>query len=215
MFLKKIYRIFKKVFPGYTVVPLLSMLALNMLVYFGTRPFTSGLHHYNLSTSLDYAIPFLPVFIIPYVLAFLQWGLGYIVIARDSKKLCYSLCTAEMVAKLLAGLTFILLPTTMVRPEVMGNDIASWLTRVIFLADSPDNLFPSIHCLESIFVCYGAWKAKKCGIAYKISMTTMSVIICLSTVFVKQHVILDFFGALFYALIGLVASTLIFRKRDL
>ena len=43
------------------------------------------------------------------------------IIGRESKKLCYEVCSAEMIAKLICLVCFIMMPTTLTRPEITGT----------------------------------------------------------------------------------------------
>lgn len=203
----------RMVFPKYSGIPLLSVLFFNMITYYGTQLIAGNFQHHDITVPLDDKIPFLSIFIVPYIVAYLQWGIGYIVIARESKEHCFRILYGEIIAKALVFITFIVFPTTMVRPELHGSGLFYWLTEMIYNADTPVNLFPSIHCLESIFVFFGCLKMKTVGNWYKWTMGIISLLVCLSTVFVKQHVVLDIAGAAVYFAVGLSISSMIFRKK--
>lgn len=178
------------------------MLILNAVVFWGTRLITDKMTHYDLSGVMDYHIPFIPVFIIPYVLAFVQWIVGYIVIARQGKEYCKRVMGGEMLAKLIVGIIFLTFPTMMLRGEVTGSDVFSQAVAHLYRIDAPTNLFPSIHCLESYICMKSALEMKDVDRRYRISMVIMSILVFMSTVFIKQHVILDFFGAVIVAEVG-------------
>jgi membrane-associated phospholipid phosphatase len=132
-----------------------------------------------------------------------SWVVGYVVIGRENRKVCYQVMVAEQIAKLICLATFIIFPTTLVRPEVTGTGIFDWLTRLIYSLDSPDNLLPSIHCLEN-WICFrGAMKCKKVSATYKTVMFIMAVLVFASTLMVKQHVIVDVVTAVVVVEIGL------------
>lgn len=192
--------------PRYSVIPLISMLALNMVTYFFTPIFTKNLYHYDFSLSVDGMIPLVPIFILPYFLAYIQWTAGYIILARVSKDHCYTVMTAEMLAKVMTCICFIAIPTTMYRPACEGTDIFSKMVAFLYSIDGPYNLFPSIHCLESYFVFRFIVNQKTVGTAYKIATGTMTVLVFLSTVFLRQHVVLDAVGAVAAAELGYIIS---------
>lgn len=101
-----------------------------------------------------------------------------------------------------------MIPSTLVRPEITGNGIFDWLTNLIYQIDSPDNLLPSIHCLEN-WICFrGAMRCKKVGKGYKITMFISALLVFASTVMVKQHVFVDIVAA-----IAVVETGLFFAKR--
>ena len=204
----------KKIIPDYSIFPLAAMLALNYLAYFGTRLFTEGMTHYDISTPLDRRIPYVSVFIVPYLLAFLQWIIGYICIGRQSKEYCYRVMYGEMISKVLVGIIFVAFPTIMVREAVTGNGLLDKVVAGLYSLDAPTNLFPSVHCLESYICMKFAIETKGLNRGFKIAMICMSILVFLSTLFVRQHVILDFFGAVAVAEMGRRASEYIFAKRE-
>ncbi len=63
-------------------------------------------------------------------------------------------------------------------------------------------LSPSIHCIESYICLKSAIEMKDIDNKYRISMVIMSILVFMSTVFIKQHVILDLFGAVIVAEAG-------------
>lgn len=192
-----------KILPLYAVIPIAASVILNVIVYFGSRIVTTGMFHYDFSIIIDEKLPFVAPMMIIYVLAYVAWIVGFIVIGRESREVCYEVMSAEQIAKLLCLVCFFAFPTTMVRPEITGNGFCNWLTEVIYLADSPDNLFPSIHCLES-WICFrGAMRCKKVGITYKIVMFIAAVLVFASTLLVKQHVFVDVIGGIAVVEVGL------------
>lgn len=193
----------RQIIPKYAYIPLLTMLIMNFIVYNGSKIFTNSLYHYNASIIIDAYIPFVPFFISFYILAYVQWIVGYIRIAKEDKETCYHFCTAEVIAKLLCLFFFLVFPTTIVRPEVTGNGIWEMLTRFIYSADAPVNLFPSIHCLESWMCFRGTMVLKNVSKKYKIGMFVFTIFVCMSTVFVKQHVFIDIIGGILVVEIGL------------
>ena len=181
----------KRFIPGYAYLPIITLLACTNIVYFFTKLTYDPSRTYDFSLSIDKAIPFLPEFILFYVLAYAQWVIGYIVIARDSRETIYKAATADILSKLICGIIFVALPTVMIRPEITGGSFFHWLTELIYKADTPAvNLLPSLHCLESWAVFRCSLKLKL-PIAYKIAMGIMTFAVFLSVVFVKQHILID------------------------
>lgn len=191
-----------KIIPKYARMPLLVMLIFNCAVFWLTRPLTAGSYHYDLSIGADARVPFVPAFIVIYILAYVQWIVGYIVIVRDSEALCYRVISGEMLSKLLCGVLFLALPTSMVRPVVTGTDLFSRLTRLIYSLDTPDNLFPSIHCVESWLCFRGAVRAEKVGRTYKLFQLVFTLLVFASVVLVKQHLLLDIVSGVLAAELG-------------
>ena len=112
----------KRYVPRYAVLPLLGCLAMNMLVYYGSRLLNLHMTPYDLSLPIDHRIPLVPPFIVFYIFSFVYWWLSYMTIGADSPESC-GLLFGEMIGKLFCLAFFLLLPTWMQRPEVPGNDI--------------------------------------------------------------------------------------------
>ena len=84
-----------------------------------------------------------------------------------------------------------------------GSDFFSFLVRLIYSNDNPRNVFPSLHCFEAVaihIVVNHSETGKKIRWYYPISLFT-AVMICLSTVFIKQHSVLDLFSGVALALV--------------
>lgn len=182
--------------PKYAIKPLALALLVNSCVYMGIAQLRHFLTFSSLETPLDTALPFLAPFVLFYVLAFVQWGLNYLLIARDSKELCYRFAFGNIIAKLICLFFFVFLPTTLARPEVTGTDLCNRLVRLIYTFDPPVNLFPSIHCLESWCCIRASFLLKKSNRTYQTATLIMSLGVFASTLFIKQHVIADVFGGI-------------------
>ena len=203
---EKIEAKLERMIPAYARIPLLFLLIINCMAYYGSRLFTMDAVRRNLSLPLDGRIPFCPAFIVFYILAYGQWVVGYILIARESRERCYRVLTGEMIAKLMCMALFIALPTRIDRPEVEGRGFFEALVRIIYATDAPINLFPSIHCLES-WICFrGAVGMRRVPRWYAPSMLVVTLAVFASTVLVKQHVAVDVPAAVLVGELGLFLS---------
>ena len=151
----------EKILPGYSVLPLILAVSINMLVYFGTSQLRDYLTFHTITTALDEWIPFVAPFILFYVLAYIQWIANYLLVAREGKEFCYRIVYGDVAAKVICLLFFLFFPTTLARPEVTGSGFCNDLVRFIYRMDAPVNLFPSIHCLESWCCIHAAFAMKK------------------------------------------------------
>ena len=195
-------RKFDDLLPPYTRIPLVSMVCVHALVYYATKPVTQNMAHFDFSLPIDGAIPFLPVFSVIYVLSYIQWIAGYILIARDSRELCWRVISGEIISKLICMALFLLVPTTMTRAEIVSDGFFDRIVGAIYRLDAPNNLFPSIHCLES-WVCFrGAMQMKKTGPWYRYFTLLFSLLVFASTVLIKQHVAVDIPAGILTAEIG-------------
>ncbi len=64
----------------------------------------------------------------------------------------------------------------------------------VYSVDAADNLFPSIHCLVSWFCYIGIRGKKEIPAWYRGASCVMAVLVCISTLTTKQHVLVDVFG---------------------
>ncbi len=193
-------------FPRYALVPVAVALIINLLAFYGTRPLIADWQHHDISFWLDEKIPFLPVFISVYVLAYVQWLVGLILIAREGREFCYRYCMSYAVALTIAAIIFMAFPTSIDRPQVAGDGLWAWLTGLIFSADTPNNLFPSIHCLFSWLVFRSALSIKRVGKWYSAVSLIFTLLVFASVVFVKQHFVLDILGGVIVAELGLLIA---------
>ncbi|MHB1654107.1 MAG: phosphatase PAP2 family protein [Desulfitobacteriaceae bacterium] len=156
----------------------------------------SNEHVYMLVTIFDKSIPFKQLFVVPYIAWF---GLIFVALIlfmyRDIKLYIFSIISI-ILGLLISFIIFSLFQTTVPRPEILGDDIFSQLTKFIYTIDNPFNAFPSIHVLTSYIIFLGCQQTK--GHFPKISLVIQGVVILviLATLFLKQHTILDVLGGL-------------------
>ena len=82
---------------------------------------------------------------------------------------------------------------------IEGNGIWDLLAGWLYSIDAADNLFPSIHCLVSWFCFLGIKDQKRIPTWYKGVSFTLAVLVFLSTIFTKQHVLVDVAGGVILA----------------
>ena len=90
-----------------------------------------------------------------------------------------------------------------------------WILGVVYRCDSPLNLFPSVHCVESWFDARIALAEKGCPRWLKIAMPVMTALVFASTVLVKQHYLIDILGGVLAAEAGLLLTDLFRTDRIL
>ena len=203
-FWRKLKNGFLGLVPGYSHLPITAVLVINMLVYYGARLINRGAPHIDLSCAIDTFIPFWPPAVYLYIFWYAATFLGLVLIARDSRSLCFRFAGAELLSKLICFFIFILLPTAMTRSPILGSSLSERLTALIYASDAPNNLFPSIHCLEAYIGARGIAKTKKLPGWFKIGFYLYALLLCASTVLVKQHVFLDIPAAVLVAELGIL-----------
>ena len=167
------------------------------IIYWLSKLINSNLYQYDLSIKgIDENIPLIKWFILPYVLCYPWWYLGLFVSLKYNRPKFYRYICVSIIGYFIAGLLFVLLPTTINRPVVEANDILSFIIKFIYDADTPTNLFPSLHCFIS-WNCYVSIRGdKNVPIWYRLGYLVMAVLVCLSTVFIRQHFVVDIFAGI-------------------
>ncbi len=191
----------KKEIPKFVVVPFILTWVADFLAFYIGK--LSPVPPVEIKIAWDQSIPFIPAFIVVYVLAFVQWAAGYLIIMKDGRDTTRRVFSGEILAKLISFMFFIFMPTTIQRPEVVGRGVFEWMTRVIYAADTPMCLFPSIHCLCSWICWRGTFYMKHVSKAYQGFMLVLTLLVFASVVLVKQHYVVDVLAGIAVAEIGL------------
>lgn len=157
--------------------------------------------YHIIESSLDAYIPFNEYFIVPYLLWFPFIAVSVLYFIFRDKTEYYRLCGV-----LISGMTVFLLVSTLfpnglaLRPSLseLGRDnLFLDLVASLHKADTSTNVCPSIHVYNSLAVCFAFFasahlKGKR---LLKAGVLVLTVSICLSTVFLKQHSVIDVFWA--------------------
>lgn len=156
-------------------------------------------NYHVIHTWLDDMIPFSEYFIIPYCLWFVYVGGAILYFFFKSPQEYYRMC-----AFLFSGMTLSLIICTIypngtdLRPVVdPEKNVFSWLVSILHRADTSTNIFPSVHVFNSIGVHIAVAKSrclKNRRLALRLSFI-LAASICISTVALKQHSVVDAFGA--------------------
>lgn len=102
------------------------------------------------------------------------------------------------------------------RPAVFEHqNIATWLVGRIYAADTNTNVFPSMHVIGSAaLVAATIYTPSLRKRRLHLVAIPVGILICISTVFVKQHSCLDLIGAIPYsALLWWLIYGVIYKKR--
>ena len=150
--------------------------------------------------AIDDAFPVVPIFVVIYLYSFVFWVLGPVIASRGSKKNFINYVITITAAYLVGFIVLVCLPTYMDRAAEGLMDYADksgLLNQVLYSVYASDggqiafNLFPSFHCLISTLCYLGVMRQKEIHIGIRIYSLVMAVLICLSTLYTKQHYIPD------------------------
>ncbi|MFC5407405.1 phosphatase PAP2 family protein [Cohnella soli] len=194
--------------------PLLWMLVFPILglMYAWTNN-TENREVYSLVTALDQSIPFVKAFALPYSVWIFYIYVCLIYFFKKDVNTYYKGLLTYAVCAMLCYLIYSVFQTTVPRPIVTGSDPISDLVRYIYNRDQPFNCFPSIHCFSSYMVMRMVWTSEFRNKWNVTLITGMSSLIIMSTMFVKQHVILDALAGFF--LVEVVTAVMILMERRL
>lgn len=149
---------------------------------------------YIMHCRIDDYIPFLKVFILAYVFWYFYMGIGFVYFGLKSKEDFLKLSKFIFWGMGISYAIYIVLPNGQdLRPVLYSHDIFTNMVRRIYSVDPPANVCPSIHVLNSIAVNVVVCKSKlfRDNKKIKIVSSIIMVLICMSTMFIKQHSLLD------------------------
>ncbi|MCK9222629.1 MAG: phosphatidic acid phosphatase [Limnochordia bacterium] len=157
---------------------------------------------------LDYRIPFLKVFIIPYVVWYFYIAFGLVYVGYVSRKEFARFCLFMFGGMTLSFVVYFFFPNGQnLRPLILDNDFLSRIIQTIYVKDRPMNSSPSMHVHNSIAVHIALRRVLPNRPVLRVLSFITMVSIILSTVFIKQHSVLDVVHAL---LLSTVFYTLVY-----
>lgn len=164
-------------------------------------------YYYPMWCPLDDRIPFCEWFMIPYMFWFVFLvGIHVYLLFADIpafRRLMYFIMFTYGVT----AVVYAIWPTCQnLRPAEFPRD--NFLTRFIagfYAFDTNTNVCPSLHVVGSFATAFAAWDTKRFQTPlWRTAFMTTAVLISASTVFVKQHSIIDVFWALVLCAVGCV-----------
>ena len=186
---KEDFQLFKRF--GFFIV----LIALQLL-YFPINQFVKG----GTSTLLpiDHYIKLSPIWAIPYLLSILWWvaAIGWAAWNIEFRQFTrFFACL--LLTILISYIVYLVFPTYVDRPAVEGQDFLSKLVVFIYGNDRPYNVLPSGHTYTTLIISmfWIDWFPKQ-----RIIWIPVAVIVILSTLFTKQHAVLDLIAAVILTL---------------
>ncbi|SFG06587.1 PAP2 superfamily protein [Oribacterium sp. WCC10] len=144
---------------------------------------------------LDRMIPTVPAFFVPYgfwwilfpgaLLYFLFWGTK-----KDFLKLCFILFGGYTICMVV----YTLWPNGLdLRQDITTTDFFSKCVLWLRSIDPPRNVCPSMHVSSTVAIDIVVRECKYIKLKYKNMETVIAVLICISTLLIKQHSVVDVF----------------------
>ena len=154
---------------------------------------------------IDDKIPFIPAMVIVYIYSLFFWIYGEFVIIRQEDRY-FKKATILLFINTIITITFLYaMPTCIYRADygyleyANSKGFINGLLHLIYYNDGGNigySLFPSFHCSTSICCYLGVKDNPELSKKYKVFALISTLLICLSTVTIKQHYIIDVAGGL-------------------
>ena len=166
--------------------------------------------------TLDNAIPFCEWFVLFYCTWYpLLVAVGLYLLLRDVPAFrCYMAFLA--VTFFASVVIWLLLPNGQdLRPQVFPREnFPTALVAALYRIDTNTNVFPSVHVVGSVGAALAVWDSSRLRAQplLRWGVVLLAALICVSTLFIKQHAILDVVSGLVLSLAAAVPLYLIPRK---
>ena len=169
------------------------------MLFYGVERFWIRDNYLPIQCGLDDMIPFCEYFLIPYLLWFVYLlGIHIYTVLFDVRAF-KRMMQFIIVTYGLTLLIYILFPNCQqLRPVVFERDnVFTHIMAAYYQFDTNTNVLPSLHVIGSVAVMFAAWDSKHFSTrGWKIIFFLVTVWISISTVFLKQHSVLDMAAAI-------------------
>ena len=169
-------------------------------LYFGTLHVRLFAAHTLTPTALDAAIPFVPLFVLPY-LSFFLFPLIPLWLISERHELWQTAFGYGMIL-VISSLTFLFWPTA-----IPYSDVHAW-TRVVVAADLDGNALPSLHASLAVYCALCALRKLPTARARYLLFAWTSLVV-VSALFIKRHLAVDIAAG---GLLGGATHALLFRR---
>lgn len=185
------------------VYVIISLILYQTFLYLITK--TSPFKPHYIKIGLDNSIPFIPSFIYFYVSWYAMLFLIPYKIYKNDIEVFYKYILSLAITITVLALIYLFYPTIVVRPDIISTNITLSLLKFIYFIDTPAlNCLPSMHCNVCFLFIFYIINSKNINKKSKIIICIWSLIVIISTLFVKQHVILDIISAFIVSFITFI-----------
>lgn len=194
------FRLSKINTPQFSHLKLLLGWVVYFMLYFLTERLIPIEGCYVVHSTLDDMIPFMEIFVVPYVFWYLLIVITLVYFALYNVEGFVGFQKFIITTQLVAMAVYIIFPNMQdLRPnleEISRQNPFIDLVEVLYTADTDSNVCPSLHVAYSIGIASVWLKEKPANVFWKIFVVIAAILICLSTVFIKQHSAIDGFAAI-------------------
>ncbi len=197
--------------PQFSHLKLLGGWIIYFALYFLTENLIPAEKCHPMHNFIDDLIPFNEIFLIPYVFWYALIVISLLYFAFYHVEGFKNLQKFIIITQMVAMVAYILYPTRQdLRPLVFPRDnLLTDGVAFLYSFDTNTGVCPSLHVGYSLGIASVWLKEKSARWPWKTFVVIAVVLICLSTMFIKQHSAVDVLWAL---PLGLLAEVLVFGK---
>lgn len=166
---------------------------------------------HKIYSPLDSLIPFVPAFIMLYCTWYFYIAVTCVIFFLKSKTDLRRTVFSMNICMAVGLLVYLIYPNYIsIRPAVYGSDIFSQAVKLLQVGDPPSNVCPSLHVAICISLYTGiadsVYFKNRSGV--KFFALILTILISISTLFIKQHSIIDVF---FGGVLGIVSYLFVYK----
>lgn len=175
-------------------------------VYFGIFSFLEATvtPRFIIHSPIDDYIPFCEYFIVPYLMWFIYVPAVLFYLVANDRDSFWRMVKMMFVGNMICLILYALFPNgVMPKRPVEADNIFSRMVNVLYYSDTPTNVCPSIHVLDTLSAHIALTRSRYLRTSKGLKMASFAffIMICISTVTLKQHSIIDIFASLLLMLI--------------
>lgn len=174
-------------------------------------------NYHPVHCALDDMIPFCEYFLIPYVLWFVELLLMQLYTLLYDTEEFKRFLRFLIISFMGTIVIYMIYPTCqeMRITEFPRDNFLTAVVKALYSFDTDTNVCPSLHVIGAVAVMISAWHAKGLGKAWiRIAVVIITVLISLSTVFLKQHSAVDVLMAIPVCMAAYYAAYRIPKKQS-
>lgn len=195
----------------YILLIILSTIVVQLIFYAIADSFGYRAHLLNPGV-VDNLVPFKTFFVYPYLFWIIMLiAVPYVIGLKDEKQF-KKYIIAVYACSVISLLIFTIYPTIMQRPELIVNDFSDKLLSLSYRFSTPTKSAPSIHVALCTLFSLATLTSRKLNIFYKVIILLVSIIIIMSTMFVKQHYFIDVITGVGVGVISWLISCIKLKK---
>ncbi len=145
--------------------------------------------------SIDQYIPFLEIFIVPYFFWFAFTAITVLVLFAYDREIMFRMVWIGVIGFSIFLFVSYTYPNGLdLRPETFARDnIFIDMVKFLYRIDTPTNVLPSLHVFVSTVAAAAVYRSEVLSkhVIYRRTTAVIAVLIILSTMFLKQHSVVD------------------------